>query len=469
MKLLNKGDNMQDHYIWGPTFSEMLHPDTMPNAQRTKALQIKDTEPLSPLNLFNITWKDGNNAIRHIILPPELTGVASPICVILGSGFPTGSHKVGATYSCTIERQVDSSITPSKHRLVWPSTGNYGVGGAYIGQRMNYESLVLLPEMMSKERFDKITYYGAHYIKTPGCESNVKEIYDKANMLSKEENTIVVNQFAEFGNYRFHYHVTGNTLLELFDNLQKKKVGKRFAAITSAMGSAGTIACGDRVKQVHHNCKIIGLEPIQCPTLYCNGFGGHDIQGIGDKHVTWIHNTDNMDAIMCIDEWDCKKGMQLIHDTVGHEVLIEHGISEELISQMKNSFGISGICNILGAIKTAKHYQLNKDDILFTIATDSIDRYYSVLGDMIATHGCLNKEESYHRLFNIFHNQPIDYISEATQHTKNSWANLKYYTWVEQQGKSVSELNAQRHSDYWLTEQEKISEIDQKINERRTL
>lgn len=450
--------------VFGPTFEEMLHPSKISPDIRKKALSAFDSDPLSRLNLFNITWRNQENKIRHVILPDALTGIDAKVCVLIGKGFPTGSHKVGPTYSCTIERQVRGEIKPGKHRLVWPSTGNFGIGGAYVGERMNYDSLVILPEGMSRERFDKITYYGAKYVKTPGSESNVKEIYDKTHELEKESDTVIVNQFADFANYRFHYYVTGNSCLELFEELKNRGVVKRFAGITSSMGSAGTIACGDRIKHVHPDCKIAGLEPVQCPTLYSNGFGSHDIQGIGDKHVTWIHNTDNMDAMICIDEWDCKKGMQLVHEDVGLKVLNRHGAKME---SMRELFGLSGICNILGAIKLAKYYKLGKDDVIFTIATDSTERYYSVMNEMNKEFGKMDEVEAEKRLDSIFHKQGLDYIREGTAHAKDSWANLKYYTWVEQQGKSVDDLRAQRSREYWTSEQAKIPAVDKMIMEQR--
>ncbi len=458
---------MAEKLVWGPTFEEMLHPERIPAPLRKKALGALEGDPLSALNLYNITWKDGGDRIRHVVLPEALTGVPAPICLIVGLGFPTGSHKVGATYSCTVERQVAGEIAPGRHRLVWPSTGNYGVGGAYVGERMGYDSLVILPERMSRERFDKISYYGAKYIKTPGCESNVKEIYDKSHELEKEPDTVIVNQFAEFANYRFHYYVTGNTLLELFEQLRSKGVGKCLAGIVSAMGSAGTIASAERVKQVHPGSLTVGLEPVQCPTLYCNGFGDHDIQGIGDKHVTWIHNTDSMDAIICIDEWDCKKGMQLIHEEAGHEALVRAGVDAGLLECMRDSFGISSICNILGAIKAARHYALGKDDVLFTVATDGVDRYLSVLKDMDRKLGRMDAEEAARRHDAIFMRQGTGWIREGDRLARDSWANLKYYTWVEQQGKGIEELRAQRSPEYWVGEQEKVREVDRAIREGR--
>lgn len=458
---------MKRSCVWGPTFEEMQHPSKLSPEVRKQARDALSSDPLSPLNLFNISWRDASDRIRHIVLPPELTGVPAAICVIVGGGFPTGSHKVGATYSCTIEKQVRGEIEPGKHRLVWPSTGNYGIGGAYVGPRMGYESLVVLPERMSEERYHLIESFGATYIKTPGCEANVKEIYDETHRLAREKNTIIVNQFAEFGNYRFHYAVTGNALLDLFDELMMRGVGQRFAAFCSAMGSAGTIAAGDRAKEVHPECRIIGVEPIQCPTLYCNGFGDHDIQGIGDKHVTWIHNTDNMDAIVCIDEWDCKKGMQLLYEDAGRKVLEGAGVDVSLLECLHGYVGISGVCNILSAIKTAKYYRFGKGDILFTVATDVTSRYLSTMKEMNAQFGAMDTTEALRRLATIFHGQRTDFVLEGTQHARDCWANLKYFTWVEQQGKEVSELRAQRSHEYWQRERERVAETDRLIREQR--
>jgi hypothetical protein len=278
-----------------------------------------------------------------------------------------------------------------------------------------------------------------------------------------------MNQFEVMGNYRFHYYVTGNTLVELAAVLKEKGVGDgRAAAYVSAMGSGGTIAAGDRLKQVWPEHKIVGLEPIQCPTLYWNGYGGHDIQGIGDKHVTWIHNTMNMDAVMCIDDVESKKGMQMLVEEPGMKVLSEkYGVPREKVEKLSAIFGISGVCNVLGAIKTAKFYDFGKDDLVITVCTDAVDRYHSVLGQMNKTYGPMDEVEAEVRLVSLFHKQKLDWISEGTVENRNRWHNLKYYTWVEQQGKNVEELNAQRSQDYWRGQQEKISEVDRLIEAYR--
>lgn len=450
--------------ILGPTFEEMLHPQKIAPEIRARALEMKTRDPLDPINLFNITWRDGNNQIYYYVMPKELTGVDANIVVMYGKEFPTGAHKVGAAYSVLIEKELFGEVDPRVHTLVWPSTGNYGIGGAWVGCRMGFDSLVVLPEGMSAERFQRIESYGARVIKTVGSESNVKEIYDKTHELARDPKVRILNQFSEMGNYRFHYHVTGNTLVELAAQLHLQGVGNgKISAFCSAMGSAGTIAAGDRIKQVFHDAKIVGLEPIQCPTLFNNGYGSHDIQGIGDKHVTWIHNVMNQDAIMCIDDIECKKGLQLLSEEAGMETLHKRfGVPHADVETMSHLFGISGICNVLGAIKTAKFYGLKAHDTIITIATDWMDRYYSVMASMTECYGEMDEAEATARA-HIFLDQKTDWVKEGTVDTRRQWHNLKYYMWVEQQGKTVEELNAQLDPGWWLQHQARVSEIDGKL------
>src|SRR5712692_2004657 len=332
--------------VLGPTFEEMLHPNTIAPDVRARAIAMKTRDPLDPINLFNITWRDASNRIYYFVLPKQLTGVDANIVVLYGKDFPTGAHKVGAAYAVLIEKELFGEVDPRSHTLVWPSTGNYGIGGAWVGCRMGFDSIVVLPEGMSAERFRQIESYGARIIKTPGSESNVKEIYDETHRLRQDPKVRILNQFEVMGNYRFHYHVTGNTIIELAKELAAQGIGNgRIAAYCSAMGSAGTIAAGDRLKQVWGDHKIVGLEPIQCPTLYNNGYGSHDIQGIGDKHVTWIHNVMNMDAIMCLDDVECKKGLQLLTEEVGWDVMIKRfAAPRESVEKLATIFGISGVC-----------------------------------------------------------------------------------------------------------------------------
>jgi len=452
--------------ITGPTFEEMLHPQFIAPAIREQALKARTADPLDPINLFNITWRDANNEVYHVVLPKQLTGVDANIVVIYGKEFPSGSHKVGAAYSVLLEKELFGEVDPDKHVLVWPSTGNYGIGGAWVGCRMGCESLVVLPAGMSQERFDRIHSYGAEIIRTPGSESNVKEIYDETHRLrASDPNIRILNQFEVMGNYRFHYYVTGNTLVELAGELAVRGVGSgKISAYVSAMGSAGTIAAGDRLKQEWPDHKIVGLEPIQCPTLYNNGYGAHDIQGIGDKHVTWIHNVLNMDALMCIDDIECKKGLQIFAEEAGRETLLKrYKIDPALVERLGTLFGISGICNILGAIKTAKYYHMTQDDVIVAVATDAMDRYPSVMESMAERYGRLDEAETVGHVESIFKGMRTDWIMPGTPDARERWHNLKYYTWVEQQGKTVEALDAQRDPAWWLEHQRMVADIDTRL------
>lgn len=452
--------------ITGPTFEEMLHPQKMNPAIRARALEALKNNPLDPINLYNVTWRDKHNGVYHVVLPKALTGVDAPIVVIYGMGFPSGSHKVGAAYSVLIEKQLMGEVDPNIHTLVWPSTGNYGIGGAFIGCRMGYDSIVVLPENMSKERYQRIESYGARIIKTPGSESNVKEIYDEVNRLRASSPKIrILNQFEVMGNYRFHYHVTGNTIAELMTELHAQGIGNgQAAAFVSSMGSAGTIAAGDRLKQLNPDHKIVGLEPIQCPTLYNNGYGAHEIQGIGDKHVTWIHNVLNMDALMCIDDMDCLHMLRVFAESAGQQALVDHyGFEPGLAVCYSELFGISGICNIIGAIKTAKYYRMGADDVIVTVATDSTERYHSVLSHLRQTHGELTATKAVGTLERVFQGAATDWVLAGTPDARERWHNLKYYTWVEQQGKTVEELDAQRNPAWWQQHQQLIGELDERL------
>ncbi len=455
--------------IFGPTFDEMLHPRAIDANIRQQAINALTASPLNPINLYNITWRGADDRIKYEILPTELTGVDANIVVLYGRDFPTGSHKVGAAYSVLAEALLFGQVDIDQHTVVWPSTGNYGIGGAWVGGRVGARSIVVLPEGMSRERFERIESYGAQAIKTPGVESNVKEIYDKTWELRRDPQIRILNQFEVMGNYRFHYHVTGNTIVELADELKRQGIGDgRVSAFCSAMGSAGTIAAGDRLKQVWPDLRIVGLEPIQCPTLFNNGYGGHDIQGIGDKHVTWIHNVLNMDAIMCLDDIECKKGLQLLTSEAGQQTLARrYGVSETKMKRLATIFGISGVCNALGAIKTAKHYQLGKRDVIVTICTDAIDRYHSVMEEMARVYGEIDDARAMAYVEAIFHGAKTDWIKDGAPDVRRQWHNLKYFTWVEQQGKTVEELDAQRDPEWWIKHQQLVPEMDARIKAAR--
>jgi cysteine synthase A len=393
------------------------------------------------------------------VLPEALTGVRAPVVVLSGRQFPTGSHKVGPAYAVLVEKQLEGACAPGASTLVFPSTGNFGIGGAWVGPRMGYRSVVVLPAEMSEERFEKIRGYGAEVIATPGSESNVKEIYDKVRDLRAEPQNRVLNQFEELGNYRFHFHCSAAAAEEVVSSL-----GLEVGAFVSAMGSAGTIAAGEGLRKGHPGAAIVALEPVQCPTLHSVGFGAHRIEGIGDKHVTWIHNVWATDLLLCIDDLECLEGLQLLQE--GTATLASEGVDPALAESWVGFFGISGVCNVLGAIRAARHYRLGPRQAVVTVATDGFDRYPSVLRRLDREQGPMDAEKARRRL-EIFRSRDSALRLEGTPETRRRWHNQKYFTWVEQQGRTVEELRAQEDPAFWVGEQERAHEVDRGIRERR--
>jgi len=444
--------------FFGPTFAEMRDPTLVPEPIRQRARAARE-RPLDPWNLFNLSWM-AEGSVPFVVLPEALTGIRSPLVVLSGRRFPTGSHKVGPAYSILVEKQLEETCIPGVHTLVFPSTGNFGIGGAWVGPRMGYRSLVVLPEEMSAERFEKIGAFGASVVATPGSESNVKEIYDKVRELRAEAANRILNQFEEFGNYRFHFHCTSAAAIEVAESL-----GYEIGAFVSAMGSAGTIAAGEAIKRRYPGSATVAVEPVQCPTLYNVGFGAHRIEGIGDKHVTWIHNVWATDLLVCIDDQECLEGLQLLQD--GTAALVAEGVDAAAAANWVGFFGVSGVCNVLAAIKAARHYGLGPKDAVVTVATDGFDRYPSVLRRLADERGPLTTDEARRRL-SIFRGQKGDWVLEATRETRRRWHNQKYFTWIEQQGKDVSELRSQEDPAYWIVHQERAAVIDRGILERRT-
>jgi len=440
-----------------PTLDELLHPESQPEDIRRRALGCID--PLDPIQLFNMTWRQPEGHVEHRVLPTALTGVEAPIVVMSGRRFPTGSHKVGPAYSCAREALLAREITPDGSTLVFPSTGNYGIGGAWVGPRLGFRSLVVLPEEMSAERFDKIRAYGAEIIATPGSESNVKEIYDKVAELRQDPNNFILNQFADMGNYRFHHHCTGGAALGLAADLAASGVGNgRIAAFVSAMGSAGTIAAADRIQQDQPDLKIVAVEPMQCPTLYNVGFGAHAIEGIGDKHVTWIHNVAATDLLVCVDDQSCLEGLQLLQE--GRDTLAAQlDLDAEWLASIDGVFGISGVCNILASIQAARHFGFGPGDPVYTVATDGFDRYPSVMRRLDAAVGPQTEAMAAKRIA-IFREQAPQMVLDGTEAVRRRWHNQKYFTWVEQQGMTVDQLEALWEQEFWSGQAADVPELD---------
>ena len=450
--------------VFGPTYEEMKHPETMPENLREAARIARSENPLDPINLFNIHWKDDLGQVMFLVVPPEITNVSTPIAVLTGNNFPTGAHKVGPAYAIIIEKQVHAEISPAKHALVFPSTGNFGIGGAWIGPRMGYRSLAVLPEDLSRERYEMIKEYGAQIVTTRASELSVKEVFEKAKELATNPENAVIEQYSEFGNYRFHASVTARAVEEVAETLARQGIGGgKPTCFVSAMGSAGTIGAGDPLKE-KYGTTIVGLEPIQSSTLYNAGFGTHRIEGVGDKHVTWIHNVFNMDALMCIDDADTIRGLALIQEGTEH-LIRELGVREEAATRIVGAFGMSGVCNVIGAIKAVKHFGLGADDLVVTVATDGFDRYPSVLEQLARREGRQTRDLALRRI-EIFHRATTDWILEGRR-ARERWHHQKYYTWVEQHGKSIEALQRQKSQEFWREQRARAADIDKRILEMR--
>jgi cysteine synthase len=433
-----------------PTFAQMRNPETAPDSVKAK-LKTVGLWDIDPANLFRITWKNdpetglfgGPNFLE---IPSVITGVKARIIGLVGKYFPTGAHTVGAAFACLVPRLVSGEFDPDYHKAVWPSTGNYCRGGAFDSAVLGCTAIAILPENMSKERFTWLAEIGSEVIATPGCESNVKEIYDKCWELKKDPKHLIFNQFEEFGNPVWHYNVTGPAIEDVFNSV---KTGKsRLAAYVSATGSAGTIAAGDYLKTLHPGSKTIATEAIQCPTLLMNGFGDHRIEGIGDKHVPWVHNVRNTDAIAAIDDEDCMRLLRLFNEPAGQAYLATLGVDQATIGKL-GLLGISGICNVLAAIKAAKYWELNEHDVIFTIFTDSVDMYRSRLEEQTTEHGAFTTMDAAKAHIGSLERQAVDNFKELTFPEKKAIHNLKYFTWVEQQGKTYEEINAQWDPEFW--------------------
>jgi cysteine synthase len=476
-----------------PTFAQLRNPELIPPAIKRK---LKDVGlwDVNPVNLFRITWKNDvktglYGGVNYVEIPPAITGVKARVIGLVGKYFPTGAHKVGAAFGCLVPRLVSGEFDPEKHKAAWPSTGNYCRGGAFDCAVLGCTSIAILPQGMSRERFEWLKQIGAEIIATPGCESNVKEIYDKCWELKRDPTNIIFNQFEEFGNPIFHYNVTGPAIDEVFQELCVEQRGSadslvrakhssgmkhadmavraplRAAAFISATGSAGTIAAGDYLKKQHPALKIVATEALQCPTLLMNGFGDHRIEGIGDKHIPWVHNVRNTDAVAAIDDEDCMRILRLFNEPAGLKHLASLGVKAKELESLP-LLGISSICNLLAAIKTAKYFELTERDVIFTVFTDSTELYGSRVEELIKERGSYRAQDAVADFAGPLAHQSVDYFKELTHPERKAIHNLKYYTWVEQQGKTCDELNAQLNPEYWreLFEEE-VSYFDKLIGE----
>jgi cysteine synthase len=435
-----------------------------------------DPDAPDAANLWRVHWfndahrRDKVDIPGHVVLPSELTGVSAPIVVLLGRRFPMiGAHKVLAAYACLVPRLVTGQFDPAQDRAVWPSTGNYCRGGVAISRILGCRGVAVLPAGMSRERFDWLQSWvadPADIIRTPGTESNVKEIYDKCAELARDKQNVILNQFCEFANYLIHYHCTGSALERVFAHLKKRDPDCRPAAFVAATGSAGTIAAGDRLK-VLHGTKIAAAEALECPTMLCNGYGEHNIQGIGDKHIPLIHNVMNTDFVVGVSD-AASDGLNLLFGSeCGRRYLAaRRNIDPDLVRQFED-IGISGLANIVAAIKLAKHLDYGPNDVVMTVATDSAALYGSERHTYVARHYPAGFDEV--NAGEIFgrHLAGIadDHVLDLDHVGRKRIFNLGYFTWVEQQGVSLEDFDRRKDQAFWHSLVAGIPEWDRLIAE----
>ena len=456
-----------------PTFAQLANPSLIPADISAGA----DKNAPDSRNLFRVHWFNdmaGNrvNVPDHVVLPKSLTGVDSPIIVVFGDRFPMiTAHKVLAAYSCLAPRVITGQFNPSTQRAVWPSTGNYARGGVAISKIMGARGVAVLPAGMSQERFDWLdrwTSDPSDIIRTPGTESNVKEIYDACNEMQKDSKNFIFNQFCEFGNYLGHYEVTGSALATVYEHVAKgmNRPGLRLAAFTSATGSAGTIGAGDHLKD-KYGTKIVAVEALECPTMLENGFGEHNIQGIGDKHIPLIHNVMNTDVVAAVSDRATDELDVLFNTSAGRDYLVQRKHVPQAVVDTLQHFGFSSICNTIAAIKTAKLLGLGEDDVLITIATDGADLYPS---ERVKTmkkrfNDNFTQVEAAEVFAEHLATVQTDSMIDCTERDKNRIFNLGYYTWVEQQGTPLSVFEARRSQTFWRNLRKHVPTWDAMIGE----
>jgi len=455
-----------------PNFKQMRDPQRYVPDKIKEKLKGVGLWDLSPLNLFRITWKNERvesgglyGGPNFIELPSKLTGVDARIICMVGKFFPTGCHKVGASFGCLVPRLVTGQFDSAGQWAVWPSTGNYCRGGAFNSKLLACDSVAILPEGMSRERFDWLSKIAGEVIATPGTESNVKEIFDKTNEIrAARDDVMIFNQFEEMGNYLWHYNITSNAIMEAFESI--KGDNGNFAGICLTSGSAGSLAAGDYLKQKYPLSRIAVGEALQCPTILHNGFGAHRIEGIGDKHIPWLHNVKNTDMAIAIDDNDSMSLLRLFNEPAGKKYLTDEiGISAEDVDALA-FMGISGISNMLCAIKFAKYYELTNRDIIATVLTDSVEMYHSRLDELREEFGqykTLNAAADYAASLKAIR---TDNLIELTYADRRRIHNLKYYTWVEQQGRRSDDLDDQwyRQDKTFEAVQKQTEEIDALID-----
>jgi cysteine synthase len=458
-----------------PTLGQLAAPSQIRGGLSADLDAIDPDEPRAA-NLFRVHWYNDARRRRRTALPgyielPELlTGVKARIVVALGCRFPMiGAHKVLAAYGCLAPRLVTGRFDPTLHKAVWPSTGNYCRGGVAISRILGCRGVAVLPAGMSRERFDWLQRWVANpadIIRTPGTESNVKEIYDKCHELARDPANVILNQFSEFGNYLVHFHCTGRALGVIFEDLRRRDPALRLTALVAATGSAGTLAAGDYLK-AQYGSKIVAVEALECPTMLYNGYGEHNIQGIGDKHIPLIHNVMNTDVVVGVSDRSTDALDVLFNTEVGRRYLATRRRIDPALVAALDGLGLSGIANVLGAVKTAKHLELGRSDVIATVATDGAAMYASERERCLATRFAAGFDEV--AAGEVFAGHLLaateDHLIELTHVDRRRIFNLGYYTWVEQQGISLEAFDGRKDQAFWRGIQDSVGAWDRLIED----
>lgn len=460
-----------DHKVWRkaaaqagrlqlklPTFAQLADPD-LPSSRVWKDIGMIGPDEPNAANLWRIHWY--NDASRrgrdlvpgHILLPREITGVEAQILVLLGDRFPMiGAHKVLPAYAALIEQLVTGRFDPAEQKAIWPSTGNYCRGGVAVSRILGCRGVAVLPEGMSHERFEWLEKWvsdPSDIVRTPGTESNVKEIYDKCAELKRDERNVILNQFSSFANYLIHYECTGRAADEVFKSFNDGG-DYELAAFVSATGSSGTIAAGDFLKQ-RRGAKIAAVEALECPTMLNNGYGEHNIQGIGDKHIPLIQNVMNQDFVIGVSDRTTDQLNLLFGSAIGRDYLgNRRGVEPSSLSAFDH-IGISGLANIVASIKLAKHMNYGPEKVILTVATDSADLYQSERSRFEGENykSGIDEVNAAEIFGGCLLGLASDHVVELTETARRAVFNLGYYTWVEQQGVSVADFERRRSQAFW--------------------
>lgn len=459
-----------------PRFQDLAHPLEREGGFGDEMARV-GPDDAHPLNLMRVHWfnsldrRSQSEVPQYIRIPKIFSGVKAEILVARGDCFPLiGAHKVLAAYACLVPRLVTGRFDPAAHKAIWPSTGNYCRGGVAISRILGCRGVAVLPAGMSEERFRWLEQWvlnPSDIVRTEGSESDVKAIYDACAELEKEsESNIILNQFSEYPNHLVHYHATGNALLRVFEDARKSAPDLRLRAFISATGSAGTIGAGDFLKERAQSL-IVAAEALECPTMLVNGFGSHNIQGIGDKHIPLIHNAMNTDVVAAISDAFTDSLYVLFQHPAGREFLRDRiGMDDASVHAM-SGLGFSGFCNVLAAMKTARRMRFQKGDALITVATDGAPLYTSEAAKIIQHRfgGVFNSQSAARVWSRYVEGLSDDHLLELSHQGRERIFNLGYFTWVEQRGVSLDAFEARRDQAFWRSLRASIPVWDEMIGE----